>query len=270
MSKVKIKASKKAMEEAETSGDFVEAPPGIYVLRLDNAEVGESKSGKSMLTTRWQPVGVGRSNDDLPERYGSVWERYLLEDESAEWKRAELLHALGVKPNQGIEFEEGKPGTVIGTLCLARVKADPDQEGNYRAGLARLIGPFDPDAADEGEDEDDDEAGAADAFEDEQFDDTGDGGGDEPDDEGDGDEDESIPGESLLDEEEHYTREYLLSLSKADMKDVADEWEVKVKKGMTKDQVADLIIQAEVDYYGLAASDDDEGDDDAGDEEDPF
>lgn len=152
MGKIKIKASQQAMEEAAENGDFSDAPVGWYVARLKSCEMVQSKkSGANQLECIYQIVGVGKANRKPEELYGQLWDYVQLESEQTEWKRAEFCLAHGIErrgkaKEMEFENEEGKPGTIIGNLVLIRVKADNDQEGNYRPRIGKVL-PFDEEAA---------------------------------------------------------------------------------------------------------------------------
>ncbi len=103
--------------------------------------------------------------------------------ESAEWKRAEFLRALGFKKGASIEIEEGKPGTVIGKKVLGRTKIEKRPEYDDAAKIAKLL-PLVTDADDEdafADDTSDEDTGEDDPFagDEEGADEDGEDGGDE-------------------------------------------------------------------------------------------
>lgn len=175
MAKVKIKASKEAVEKAQDQGDFVQAPKGIYTAELKECNPGHAKGSDSKpdksrpyLECVWKIDGVGREGEKLDTQYAQIWD-YVTFGEETEWKRAQFGAAVGLPVKNGeidgeIEIEEGKPGTVIGKRALIRVKGDKDQDGDYKAKIGwmgPLSGPAlaDDPLADEPEAEPDDPFG---------------------------------------------------------------------------------------------------------------
>lgn len=149
MAKIKIKAGKDAVEQATESGDFEQPKPGIYVAELTEVNSGFSKTDGQEDKTRprleciYKIVGEGREGTKPEKQYSRLWD-YVSFSEAAEWKLAQFGVALGLKMKNGgiddaIETEAGKPGTVIGTQVLVRVKADKDLEGNYRGKVGALM-----------------------------------------------------------------------------------------------------------------------------------
>lgn len=179
MAKIKVRAGKAAVEQAQSGGDFGDPPkPGLYHLKLMKVEQKANKDGKGKhLSFRWQPVGVGREGAKPEEKLGSVWDRVSLTSEDAEWSRARVALALGAKPNRAgnvdldIELDETKPGSPVGIICLGRVASDTDLEGNYRPKLGWIgvneAAPEDSEAFDD-EEEAEDEEEATEDFEEEE------------------------------------------------------------------------------------------------------
>ena len=157
MAKVKIKATSKDVEAAAKGGDFEQAPVGIYVAELVECtpgyaqEDGKDDKSRPNLQCIWKIVGVGREGEEPSVQYSRLWD-YVTFGESAGWKRAEFGLAMGLPLKNGeingeIETEENKPGTVVGTKALIRVRADKDLQGNYRARIGK-ISPMDGSALD--------------------------------------------------------------------------------------------------------------------------
>lgn len=176
MAKIKLRAGKSAVEQAESGGDFGDPPkPGLYHLKLEGLDQLDNKNGDGKhLSCRWRPVGVGREGTKPEEKLGSVWDRVSLSSEAAEWARARLAIALGAKPNRtgavqlDLELDASKPGSPIGTVCLGRVARDEDMDGNYRPKLG-WIGPLEASAeSDEEGGFEDDEEEAAEAFDEDE------------------------------------------------------------------------------------------------------
>jgi hypothetical protein len=152
VAKVKIKASKEAVEKAEDQGDFVLAPKGVYVADLVECAPGYAKGDdqkpdktRPYLECVWKITGVGREDAKPPERYGNVWD-YVSFSEESEWKRAQFGTAVGLPLKNGeidgeIEIEEGKPGSVIGVRALLRLKHEKDRENEPKAKIG-WMGPL--------------------------------------------------------------------------------------------------------------------------------
>lgn len=178
MAKIKLRAGKDAVEQAQSSPDFGDPPkPGLYHLKLEAIESKENKDGKGQhLVCRWKPVGLGREGTKPDEALGAVWDRVSLSSDAAEWTRARLAIALGAKPNRtgnvqlDVELDSTKPGSPVGTVCLGRVARDEDLDGNYRPKLGTIL-PLEATSenGDEGgfEDDEDDEETTS-AFDDEE------------------------------------------------------------------------------------------------------
>lgn len=238
MAKVKIEASAEAIKEAGTdSGDFVLPPKGLYVARLEGITKGFKKKDDGSedktqpnLKCEWKLVGEGRSKGDLKGNYGHIWD-YITFGENAEWKRAEFLLALGHTKGASIEIEADKPGTVIGTEVLMRVKHETQPGYETSAKVGKLL-PLVSDAEDE------------DAFaEDEEGDEGEDLTTEETPEEDDpfGEDEEEAPAEEEAEEESGYSQEDLEALSPNELVPIAAEFDISAKDFKGKTAVADLI-----------------------------
>lgn len=240
MAKVKIEASAEAIKEAgQDSGDFVLPPKGLYVARLESITKGFKKKddgsedkSQPNLKCEWKLVGEGRAKDDLKGNYGHIWD-YVTFGENAEWKRAEFLLALGHKKGASIEIEAGKPGTVIGTEVLMRVKHEtqPGYETSAKVGklLALTTDSEDEDAFAEDEDETTEDVPTEELEED---------GDDEADPFAD---EEEAPAEEEAEEESGYSQEDLEALAPKELVPIAAEFDINAKDFKGKTAVADLI-----------------------------
>lgn len=163
MAKVKIKVGKEDVEKSADAGDFEQAPPGMYVFELKEVNPGYTKGddgkedkSRPYLECIWKPIGSGREGAPLTAQLSQIWD-YVSFGEASKWKMAQFALAVGLKVNakgeidSEIEIEEGKPGTIIGTKAIGRVKKDKDQEGNYRAKIGGLYN-MDGAAAESGDD----------------------------------------------------------------------------------------------------------------------
>jgi hypothetical protein len=253
MAKIKLRAGKDAVEQAESGGDFGDPPkPGLYHLKLESVDQMDNKDGQGKhLSCRWRPVGIGREGAKPSDRLGVVFDRVSLTSEAAEWARARFAIALGAKPNRSgavtldIELDPTKPGSPVGTaVCLGRVARDEDLEGNYRPKLGWL-GPLDATAeSDDEEGFEDDEEEATEAFDDDE--DVG------------GEEDDEILTEEDLDAME--PKEIAALLPDFDLS--ADDLKVKVKGKLDVNKSKAKMIAAILEAQGA----EEEGDPD----EDPF
>lgn len=152
MAKIKIKAGKEAVESAQESVEFEEAPPGVYVGEVKEITAGHSKGSdgkpdkdRPRLEVILRLTGVGREGAPFPDgkRYGQVWDYVSFSEESA-WKRAQFGIAMGIPVKNGeidgdIEIDPTKPGTVVGKKVLVVIKADSDNAGNYRAKVRAIL-----------------------------------------------------------------------------------------------------------------------------------
>lgn len=224
---IKVKVSKKAMEEAanQEDSDFVEAPPGYYVAKVVALTNGVSKSSeKPQVTINYQITGVGKENAPCEDKdgntvtYSRLWDYMQLEGESTEWKRAEIGTALGKKLGRAAAFDledkEGVPGSDIGKVVLVRVKGE-SYEGAYQAKVARVM-PYDSEAV----------AGELDSSEESA---EGDEGFDE---------------ESFDEDEIELTKENLMAMDKDELRSLADQFGYKIVAGTTKKAVIEGIIEA--------------------------
>jgi hypothetical protein len=257
VAKVKIKASAAAVEQASKSGDFEEAPPGLYTATLEEINPGFSKGddgkedkSRPYLECIYKITGVGREGTAPDKTFSRLWD-YVTFGEAAEWKQAQFGMALGLPMSPSgsiegsIETEPGKPGTVIGTTVLIRVKRGTDLEGNYRGKIA-WVG--NKDSATKGETssvfaDDEEETGPANPFDDASGDETAD----------------------------YVTEEQLLAMEPKELGDLAREFDLDpadllVRKGKSVDVAA---TQAAIVAAVLAAQG--AGDTDGGEEaESPF
>lgn len=259
MGKIKIQVGKKDVEQAQSSGDFEQAPPGVYVAELKTCEPGHAKGSdgkpdkdRPYLACTYAIIGVGREGAKLDKgkKYSNLWD-YVSFSEAAKWKMAQFGIAMGLPIKAGainasIETEAGKPGTIIGTKVLLSVKADKDLQGDYK-GSVRSVSPL---AGDDADLFDDDEEGSEDLEDsEEEFDEEGDD---------DGSEDEDLLTAEELEEEDLKSLGVIAEEFDLDPKDFV----VKTKAGKTnKVKTKAAVIEAILEAQG---ADEDE------DEEEPF
>lgn len=162
MAKVRLKASAEDVKKALSSGDFEPAPVGLYVAELASCEPKYTKDeskpdgvdkDRPYLNCGWKIIGLLDNQDKtkqkpLPEgtNYGRVYDVVSF-GESSKWKVAQFGITIGAKTKNGeiddeVEIEADKPGTIIGTKAILRVKADKDQNSNYKPAVG-FTGPLD-------------------------------------------------------------------------------------------------------------------------------
>lgn len=150
MGKVRIKVGADDVEKAAEAGDFEQARPGLYTAILDECNPGFTKGendkpdkSRPYLECIYKITGTGREGKPLETQLSRIWD-YVSFGESSKWKMAQFALAMGLKTNakgeidQEIEIEPDKPGTVVGTDVVIRVKKDSDQEGNYRGKIGAV------------------------------------------------------------------------------------------------------------------------------------
>lgn len=259
MTKVKVQAGQDAVKQAGEAVEFVDAPPGLYIAELVECNAGFSKGdddkedkSRPRLECIYKPIGVGREGEPMPDgvRYGQVWD-YVSFGEDSEWKRAQFGLAMGAKPDaQGnidvsFETDKDKPGTIIGTKVILRVKRGKDLEGNYRAKCGGVF------HIDSGEAAETSSAFADDAGNEESA------------------PDNPFGDDSGAEEEDLYTEEYLIGLEMKDLGEAAKQFDLDPNDFLVKKRgKVDLdATQAAVVAAILEAQN---GSEEAGDDDSPF
>lgn len=207
--------------DPEKAKEFEQPKPGVYRAKVHEINMGYSKDAKTSKPDKTRPrMEVIFEIQDKAYKGTRLWD-YVSFSEAAEWKLDQFLQAFGVataKKRTG----SFKTETIVGELCKVRVKADKDQEGNYRAKVAAIL-PLGEAEDDEDEDFDDEE-------EEETEDDT------EEEDEDEEDEDEESDDEEADDEEEarYYDLAELKGMELATLKDVASDLGLEPPAASTK------------------------------------
>lgn len=254
MSKIKLSVTKEGMEEAlEDQGDLVLPDRGMYILRLEAVVPGFTQNDKERpnIKMQWKIVGVGREGEKPEANYMHAFD-YVSFSENSQWKRDEVAAALGLSIGRKktadleMEIDPAKPGTVIGTQVLGRIKHETQEGYDTAPKIAKLL-PLS--SADEVPDAfgDDDDTSEEEPSED-PFD------GDEEEEAGDGDD--------LL------TMEDLEAMAPKELAETAEEFDVDVsefegkgrsvaaKKKSKMTQVMEAILEAQ------GGDEDEDGDDD--------
>lgn len=244
--------------------DFESAPPGVYQAKIESCKPHKKKGERvaTSLEVVYRPKKT-RDGGKLEQNYGNIWD-YIGLSESSEWKYAQFLEAIGVateKKRKG-EFNTDK---AEGVTVLIRVKADKDQDGNYKPKVASVF-PL-PESSDE---DDEDEELEDEEMEGEDSEDSDEESEDEDDEDAD-DEDEEDDDEDEEDEEDDEEEE-----SEEDEEELPyDEWELAdlraevVERGLLKKKEASKKKSATLARL-LEENDSEEDDDDDDDDEPPF
>lgn len=143
MAKVKVKATQEDFEQAnKDQGEYVLPKPGYYILQLKECNPGHSKTNgeedksKPRLECIYEITGVGVDDEEPTENYGNVWD-YISFSKDSGFARARFLKAMNLASGDGdaeadVETDADKPGSVIATKVLARLKITPAR-GDYSA-----------------------------------------------------------------------------------------------------------------------------------------
>lgn len=149
MAKIKIQVDNEAVQQAQASGDFEHAPPGVYIAELAELNQGYTKGDNGMpdqtrpyLECIYKIVGEGREGTKPNKTYSRIWD-YVSFGESSKWKMAQFGLAMGLPVKNGkidatLETEEGKPGSVIGKKIFLSLKAGKDRDGEYRPNVRNV------------------------------------------------------------------------------------------------------------------------------------
>ena len=140
---------------ATAGGDWEHAPVGLYLMEVKEINQKDSKAKNPMLEVVMRPVATA-DGEKLESEYNNVW-YYILIDGSQDARLRGLTDALGLPAKGSLDTD-----AAAGSIVLAQLKADKDQDGDYRPRVAKLLpAPDDASVADEEgeEDEEDDEEG---------------------------------------------------------------------------------------------------------------
>lgn len=189
---------------------FSHVGPGMYTVKVDEVSSRESKNNESMVEVKFVPTKNADGKKAFKDKDGKVFKGTpsgiffyapLDADSSWAWQLKQLVTAFGLK------VKGGNLSAIAGKECLARLKEDTDQNGDYRPRIAKLL----PKGTDE-EPEEEEEV-------------------DEPEEE---DEEDEEPEEEEVDLDE-LDRAGLKALIKE------NELEIKVLKKHSDDDIRDLI-----------------------------
>jgi hypothetical protein len=215
----KVKYNVKDVEEG--GGDFVQAPKGLYIGKIVQIDVGESKSsGQEMFTVRLE-LTKDAQGKKLKENYGNLW-FYAPTDpnENPAWapRLREFVLAVGLKMSGTLDTD-----ALIDKEVQVSVRPDKDLDGDYRASVGKLMA-----MPEESEDDDDNDEDAEDE----------DAGAEASADDDEDDEDDEEEGEADW--------AYLETLDRTELKafNKDNELEVKVTRGMPDDALRAALAEA--------------------------
>lgn len=237
---------------ASGGGEFVQAPKGVYIAELMEANLGYSKDDDGKPDKNRPRIEciyqiVGEADGAKPEaQYSRIWD-YVSFSDAAEWKLDQFLQAVGIattKKEKGqldltkiagkvTDLKGGEHDGKAAKVKL-RVTAGKDLQGDYRAkvGGTYLLTDEDAEALDE-------ELEAA--LDEEELD------------------EELIDDDDEAEEEEaEYTAEDIDDMAAADLKALVKEHGFKVKKGMKVGDVREMVKEE----LGLNEEDEAEDEDD--------
>lgn len=164
MAKIKFQVEANAFDQT----GFSEAPkPGVYVAQVKEINAGYSKGddgqedkSRPRLEVIYEIVdekAKTKGNDGGSANGARIWD-YVTFGKGSQWKLASFLAAFGLgdKTNTQGEFDTAKIAAKVadistagkkvtketghpGMKCRLRLKADSDQDGNYRAKVASIL-----------------------------------------------------------------------------------------------------------------------------------
>lgn len=228
----KLKYNVKGVER----GGWVNPDPGLYSAKILDVTVGESKSGKDMITVHFQIKGGKFDGAKM-----RTW--ILIGEETSAWKVAEFVDAVGA-PEQGdlnklIRAAKGKvvqikvdadtyndqPTSRVGTIMPKN--EDEDEDDEEELDLDEDDDEEDDEDLDEDEDDEDDEDEDVDEDDDDEEDLDEDDADDEDDEDDEEDEDEDDEDDDEDDDEEDDEDVDLKSLSLDELRDLAKQNGIK-------------------------------------------
>jgi hypothetical protein len=154
----KVKYDVSAIPDIESN----HAPVGTYVLTVEDVDGPKpSSQGNTMLEVRLKPTHDAQGKK-LKEDYSPLWHYPLLDHDSpfVQARLKEFIAAFGLKPSGTLDTEK----QIKGKKVLARLKADTDQDGDYRPRVGKLMKfeassePEEPEEAEEEEEEPEEDA----------------------------------------------------------------------------------------------------------------
>jgi hypothetical protein len=220
---VKLKVDLTDQDPNESlGGNFEQPKPGIYSAKVKECTPRfEDEDEKKV-----RDLEVVFEITDKRYKGSRIWD-YVGFSEAAKWKLDQFMLAIGKASTKKRKFTFD-PDDAVGTPVTVRVRAG-SYNGEYRAKVAQILA-LDEDAAEDEDVLDDEE------LEEEEEDELE----EEEDDDEDWDEEEDEEAED--EEAEEWDEDSLNELSLAELKKVASEHGVEVKKGKRKNTYVDEIL----------------------------
>src|SRR3954454_23596934 len=127
------------VSNVEDSGGFEHVQPGMYIGKITEINLKDSKSGNGpMLEVILQPVktadGKAVKVKDKKKQIGRVYTYVLLEHEPSDWKLKEFTKAVGLKEKGMIDTDK-----LVGSTVQMNLKPDTDLDDKYRPRVGKLM-----------------------------------------------------------------------------------------------------------------------------------
>lgn len=127
------------VSNVEDSGGFEHVQPGMYIGKISEVNLKESKSGNGpMLEIILQPVktadGKTVKAKDKKKQVARVYTYVLLEHEPSDWKLKEFIKAVGLKDKGMIDTDK-----LVGNSVQMNLKPDTDLNDQYRPRVGKLL-----------------------------------------------------------------------------------------------------------------------------------
>lgn len=260
MPKVKFDVTGQNADDS-VRGRAKQPKPGVYMAKVVEVKPGYAKDRDTGEEDRDRPriqvvVEILKRGKGKAFAGARLWD-YISMTEASEWKLDQFLQAMGVasKRKRKGTFDTDK---LVGKTVPIKVDADTYQ-GEYRARLGAYLLELEEDDDIEDEDLDDEEELDDDDLEDDDDDLDDD---DEDDDDEDEDEEDDEDDEEDDDEDsEDYDEDTLMAMSKEDLAEVADEFEVDFPSRLTKAGRA-KVVAAILEAIGEDEEDEEDEDED--------
>lgn len=139
---MKLKVDVSGSDPDKATREYVPPPPGSYQCKIVEATVGNSQSGKQMLTICYEIISGKQKGK-------KVFDRIVT---SVAWKMDQLGQALGLATKKKRKFTLDTE-EIIGERVTVQVRGG-EYQGNPTAEVGRVTAPADEDDLDEEDDED--------------------------------------------------------------------------------------------------------------------
>jgi hypothetical protein len=139
------------LSKATAGGDWEHVPPGVYTMKVMEVNARDSKAGNPMLEVVLKPVADAEGGK-LDGEFNQVW-HYILTDGTQDSRYRAFIDAVGLKAKGTLDTDD-----LAGSLVLAHLKSDKDQDGEYRPRVSKVMA-TEVEVEDEEADEEDEEEG---------------------------------------------------------------------------------------------------------------